>query len=533
MKRGGFVFLSAACVLFAGCGGNLPPAGDPHGRRSDPGGAPAPMEEVLFVEREPSVPDLSSRGAPVSVQADGADVRDLLAAITAKAGLELILDPDVSGRVTLTVDDVPVEEALDAILSQAGFHYRLRDGLLRVFGDGLQTRIFTVDYIMGVRTGTTRLSASSGGMQRGSDASSGSSESSSGESRVSIDSEIASDLWAELVRGLQLIVLGREQDGASFSSDSPADPASKNRLVINAHTGTVLVTAPFAVLNQVADFLERTVGAAHRQVMIEARVVEVALSDESHRGIDWSRIPGTGSVTSVYGKDEVGVAQHLSPENEAFQIAFSKGEFDVLLDALAVQGEIRVVSSPRIATLNNQKAIIKVAREASFFSQRIDYEVRPDGTSVPIFTVEPERVTIGLILDVTPQVGANGDIMMTIHPSITELVGEDVFPPGASGRDVLANSPVLDIREVDTVVRVRSGNLLLIGGLLKERDRETLQMVPVLGKIPVLGHLFRRTDRIKERVELLIALRPRIVVGEEASEETLLEIERLEGAWAR
>lgn len=469
----------------------------------------------------------------VSVSANGADLRMVLVAIAEQIGLNLVLDDGVQGEATLSVENVTAREALDALILSGGFDYAIRDGVLRVYDHDIQTRMFTLDYITDVQIGATRLSASSGSGTSSSDGTS--SDDGGGTSRVTIDSESSTDFWRDIVSGLEAIVfdgsVGRAevatQGTNAMGGDAPV--ATAERLVVHPLSGTLVVTASFAKLNRVAEFLERVEGSVHRQVMIEARIVEVALRDEFRAGIDWSQIPTNGGVESVFGQDEFAAQQSLDPENRVFNLAFSEGDFNFLLDALAVQGDIRVISSPRVVALNNQKAIIKVAREESFFSQRIDYEEQPSGALVPILTVEPQRVTIGLVLDVVPQISGDGDIMMNVHPSITELVGEDVFPPGADGADILANAPVLDIREVSTVVRVGHAQLLIIGGLMKDRLVEDIKSVPFLGSIPVLGHLFRRTDRVTERIELVVILKPQIVVGQEADAYARRETRRLRG----
>lgn len=458
----------------------------------------------------------------VSITAQDADLRGVLRALAEQARLDLIIDPDVNGTVTLAVENVPLRPALEAVLAPGEFSFELEDDVLRVTGKSLQTRIFTLDYMTSVRTGLTRLSASSGGSggeeqttQSGGDGRSG------GQSQFSVDSQMSSDPWAEIIRSLELIVFG---DIGGGSADRP------ERLVIHPASGVVLVRATLPTLNRVATFLEGIAGAVHRQVMIDVQIIEVTLDEGLEMGIDWSQIPGGGDVvTSVFGKDKVAAAQNLSPHNKVFEIAGSSDDFDALLDALETQGSLKVVSAPTVATLNNQKAIVKVAREQSFFNQRIDYQTLPDGAAEPIFSVEPQRITIGLILDVTPQIAANADVMMHVHPSLTELIGEDVFPPGASGPDIQANAPILDIREVDTVVEIRNGNMLVIGGLVKDKVDRKEKRVPLLGRIPILGYLFKQVIYEKRQVELVIVLRPTVVVGEEADAAAMQEMERLKG----
>ena len=532
MKSVYAIMFMAGVAIHLGCGSSIPPPPVVEEIVAD-----VPYEEKvlqsILISEPGDASDISIlEEFPVSVSADGVDIRHVLFAVAEQAGLNLVLDPDVQGVVSLNVREAPVRDVLETIIAQGGYNYRLRDGLLRVYGRGLQTRIFTVDYVTGIRTGQSRLSASSGGTTE----SSGSSESSGGgvgESGVSVEGVTSSNPWRDIITALEEIVFGG-RSGAAMTAEpeglykSPAGAPGNERLVVNPLSGVILVTASFTKLNRVADLLERIEGSAHRQVMIEARIMEVSLNEEFHQGIDWSQIQGTSNdVTSVFGNDDVAAAQNLSPRNAIFEIAYSSGDFNMIVDALGIQGDVQMVSSPRLATMNNQKAIIKVAREASFFSQRTDYMIQPDGTSMPITTVEPERVTIGLILDVIPQISADGSIMMHIHPSLTELIGEDIFPPGATGSDILANAPILDIREVDAVVRVENEKMLIIGGLTKDRVTEKVTMVPYLGRIPILGRLFQKIDKVKERVELVIAIRPKIVIGEEANQFAEAELKRI------
>lgn len=461
----------------------------------------------------------------ISIAARAADIRSVLLTVAEQVGLGIVIDPDVTGAVTLAVEEIALRDALDAIISPAGYHYHLGERLLRVYGREVQTRLFTLNYITGIRSGITQLSASSGSSGGGSSRTSavtGSQGGSNAQSSSQVSSEISSDPWAEIIRGLELIVYSGGQGADAAYVEGP------ERLVVHPPSGVILVTASFAKLNRVADFLERVEGSTHRQVIIEARIVEVSLLKEFSMGIDWSRIPGAGDITSVYGQGEIGVAQRLSPANEVFQIAASYNDFNMLLDAMEEQGKLRMISAPRVATLNNQKAIIKVAREESFFSVRVEYEYQPDGTRMPIRSVDPERITIGLILDVTPQISPDGHIMMHVHPSLTEMIGEDIFPPEATGLEIQANAPILEIREVDAVVEVKNGSLLIIGGLTKEREVKRVRQVPLLGSIPILGYFFKRTDRTTEQVELIILIKPTIVIGEDADRFALSELDRFE-----
>ncbi len=469
----------------------------------------------------------------VTISAENADLAGVVVAIAKQAGLDVVVDQDVRGSVTAVVTGRGLSEALQHLLDGHGYAFEIEGGLLRVYGHALETRVFRLDYVTGIRSGSSVLSASSGRTEEGSAEGGPASGFQGGESSVSVSSTMAADVWGEVVRGLQGILFDAvvEEGGSEAEqSDSQATAYSGSdgsRLVVNPISGVIIVTSTHQKLQQAAEFLEAIKEALCREVLIEAKVLEVALSEECHHGIDWSRIPGAGDILDISGKDDVAVTQRLSPQNGLFQVAVSYGDFDAVIDALSRQGRVEVLSSPRVVTLNNQKAIIKVAREQSFFSQRIDYESNPNGSSEPILSVEPQRVTIGLVLDVTPQVSPEGEVTLSIHPAITELAGEDVFPPGATSTEIIANAPVLDIREIDAVVRVKDGHMLIIGGLIKKNRTVKETGVPLLCKIPILGYLFKQRHEVEERVELVIMVRPSLLEPAAADREAREVLNRM------
>ena len=221
------------------------------------------------------------------------------------------------------------------------------------------------------------------------------------------------------------------------------------------------------------------------------------------------------------------LAQSLSPGTEIFQIGVSNRDFTALLDAMAQQGQINVLSSPKISTLNNQKAVIKVGRDEVFFEP--EYNIERDeltGTTRSVLTgVTPQTVTVGVVLDVTPQIDADGTITMHIHPSVTNLVKVANF--SVKG-EVYATAPVIDVRETDTVVRARDGQAIIIAGMMQDKKKETVTKVPFLGDIPWLGPLFRRTEREKQKTELVIVLTPTVLVGKSIADISRDELKRLE-----
>ena len=436
------------------------------------------------------------------------EIGQLFLALSRQIPYDIVVDSNVSGKVTVDLRDVTLKEALDTLTSLLGLEYKIRGKIIRVSRPKMLTRVFTVNYITTTRKGTSTLRAVTGvsnyegGVGRG-----GAREEGRGGSSVEAGPDTA-DLWKEIDEGLKTMI------------------SEKGNLVINKLSNLILVTDFPANLKRIAAFLERIEGSVHRQVMIRAKVVEVTLSKQYKMGLDWSAISEIGSLQGTLSGG-MSLAQSLSPGTEIFQIGVSNRDFTALLDAMAQQGQINVLSSPKISTLNNQKAVIKVGRDEVFFEP--EYNIERDeltGTTKSVLTgVTPQTVTVGVVLDVTPQIDADGAITMHIHPSVTNLVKVEKF--SVKG-EVYATAPVIDIRETDTVVRARDGQAIIIAGMMQDKKKETVTKVPVLGGIPGIGALFRRTDRENQKTELVIVLTPTVLVGKSIADISRDELKRLE-----
>ncbi len=461
-----------------------------------------PLEEYLLPRMAGKESLKGVGGEKFSIAVQETKLKDVLMVLARDSRYNVIVDPAIEDTVTIDLKEVTMGEALQAILSPLHLEYTIRKNTIEVIRPRMATRIFALNYITATRTGETGLTVSSGGR--------GGEEASAGDyGTVKSTSKVA--LWEEIRQGLNTILSGSSEEG---------NDGQGQRMVINEHSGTILITALPEKLMEIADFLESVEGSIQRQVMIQAKIVEVTLSDSFKAGIDWAGVPNlrgsfVGDLTSGLAATQplpASVVQNLSPDAGFFQIGATKGDISLLLDMIATQGEIHVLSNPRISTLNNQKAIIKAGREDTFFT--LQKEVNSEGGVLQEnFTVDREDYTIGVVLDVTPQISRSGEIIMNIHPSITEFIEEKTFPPGAVGADILANAPVLDVREVDTMVRVQDGETIVIAGLMREKTDKSVTSVPVLGDIPLLGKLFQRVVETKENTELVILLQPAVTVG--------------------
>jgi MSHA type pilus biogenesis protein MshL len=505
------------------------------------------LEELVIPQREEAkkVPEKL-----YSFFARDANVQDVLLAFSRESELNIIIDPELSGKVTIDLKRVTLREALDAILSPLGRIYSIDGKFIKISRAQMETRFFTLNYIATKRTGKREIYASTGGgLQTGALAgqqvTTGPGARTGYSDLVSVDEM---DLWKEIQKGLEAIIFGSieekeagpEKEKATWSK---VDGKGK-KLIINKSTGVIMVTDYPVNVNKVASYLENMEGSSQRQVSIQAKIVEVILSDEYREGINWKVIQGLPrSINLAWGLTNKagttgfpgGTTGYLSTGGESgvsttgattvqtpgtFKIkpyggvlAVGAGGTEIVLSdimaAISEQGDVKVLSSPTISTLNNQKAIIRVGNQDVFF---ITGAVATQTTVTQI--IQPMTIDVGIILDVTPQIAEDGTIIMNIHPSITEKTGEKLTPDGKT------TFPLLSVRETDTTVKVRDGQTIIIAGLMQEKKEESYIGVPVLQSIPLLGGLFRHKTEKKRNSELVIMITPTLQVGKKLEDLT-------------
>jgi MSHA biogenesis protein MshL len=470
-----------------------------------------------------------------------ASVQDVLLAFSRESESNIVIDPELSGKVTIDLKRVTLAEALDAILSQLGWTYRIEGKLIKIQRPQMETRFFTLNYIATKRSGKREIYASTGGGAQTS-LILGQQTVSTGSARagysdlVSVDEM---DLWKEIKEGIETIIFGAADEKEKVAPSEPGkgtytrvDERGK-KLIINKSTGVIFATDYPVNLNRVASFIESVEGSSQRQVSIQAKILEVILSDEYREGINWKVIEGlprsinlqwgltdkagtkgfTGISTSIpdTGTIDTPGLFKIKPFGGIFAIGSPGTEVALsdILQAISQQGDLKVLSSPTISTLNNQKAIIRVANQDVFF---ITGAIATQNTVTQ--TVQPMTIDIGIILDVTPQIAEDGTIIMNIHPSITERTGEKVAPDGRT------TFPLLSVRETDTTIRVRDNQTIIIAGLMQEKTDETFIDVPVLGSVPLLGGLFRYKTKTKRNSELVIMITPTLQIGKRVEDLT-------------
>ena len=484
-----------------------------------------------------------------SVYARDSNIKDVLLAFSKESELNIVIDPELNGKVTIDLKRVTLKEALDVILTPMGWTYRIDGKFIKISRPQIETRLFTLNYIATKRTGKREVytSISSGGGLQTSALPGQQTAISAGGTRTGYTDLISVDevdLWKEIQKGLESLIFGSVEEKEVPSEKEKTtwtrvDEKGK-RLIINKSTGTIMVTDYPVHLNKVASYLETVEASSQRQVSIQAKIMEVILSNDHQEGINWKVIEGLprsinvawgltdkakttgfpGTSSGFLGGTGTGATTTTINTPGIFKIAPYGGIFELgaagtevaladIMQAIALQGDVKVLSSPTISTLNNQKAIIRVGNQSVFF---ITGAVATQ-TTVTQF-VQPMTIDIGIILDVTPQIAEDGTIIMNIHPSITDQTGSVTAPDGKS------TFPLLSVRETDTTVRVRDGQTIIIAGLMQEKTLENYTGFPVLDSLPLLGGLFRYKTGTKTNSELVIMITPTIQVGKKVEDFT-------------
>ena len=448
----------------------------------------------------------------------------------------MVIHPEVTGTITLNLKNVTIPEVLEAVRDVYGFEFVKTPYGFQVLPGHMQARIYQINYLNVTRTGSSQTLVSSGSLTE-SDTNSNSksggdnlartgSTGSSSHSVLGTEIETRTpntSFWDELHTSIQAIV-GTGQ-GRS--------------VVVNPQSGVVVVRALPNELREVESFLTATQLIVQRQVILEAKILEVELSKGFQTGINWStllrsgkdtitasQIGGGSVLVNENGTSDISGAQtNLDPANPAplqsaltsafggvFTLALNLGDFNAFIELLKTQGNVQVLSSPRVATMNNQKAVIKVGTDEFFVTDVSTTTVTGTSTTVtPSVTLTP--FFSGIALDVTPQISEEGEVTLHVHPSISNVTDQEktVIIGNTKQQLPLALSK---IRESDSVIRAKSGQVVVIGGLMQDMSDDRSASTVGLGDIPLLGNLFKHKKNRGLKSELVILLRPIVVNGD-------------------
>ncbi len=495
---------------------------------------------------EPQLEDCTGRGSAsqpgaqplFGVDVDGAPASVFLEGLVEGTPYNVLVRPDVAGRITMSLKNVTLQQALDAVREMYGFDYRRTGAGYLILPAALQTRIFHISYLDLRRYGVSNTRISSGQVTQG-DYNSEYGNTASPTTQTSSTATVGSPSDKTTIDTSGTSVVTR--DDSDFWGNLEANlhamvgNGSGRRVIIDPQSGIIVVRALPEQLQEVSDYLQSTEATVTRQVLLEAKIVEVDLDHAYQAGIDWTKVLQLGGSHYFIGQSSpqngFGTAAALTPSNTpvtvgpgnpisslttnalggAFTLAADFTDFNAFIQLLSTEGNTRVLSSPRVSTLDNQKAIIKAGTDQFYVTGIESNTVTGTATSqsnnvilTPFFS--------GVALDVTPQVSADGDVLLHIHPIVSVVTNQTVTLQVQGTADVLPLAQS-SVRESDSIVRAHSGQVIVIGGLMQETVNKQQYKTPLLGDIPGVGRLFRSEQDTKSKVELVILLRALVVNG--------------------
>lgn len=496
------------------------------------------LDELPASVQDDLMPELGNDGFDNSdktlkrfrIQANQVEARAFFASLVKGTEFSVAVHPNVAGRITLNVSDVTLDDILSVVQDMYGYDVVKTGKVIQVYPAGLRTVTIPVDYIQFQRsgrsltsivTGSITSNESSGGANRNSESSSKRSEdgsNSSSSSQVStssnggtrIETLTESNFWPLLQQAVSRLI--GSGDGQS--------------VVVTPQASVITVRAYPDEIREVRQFLGVSQQRMQRQVILETKILEVTLSDGYQQGINWSKMftssggtqyqIGSGAITkddngNILTQTLPGLSSIGSLLGGQSNMVVSGGSFEAVLSFMSTQGDLNVLSSPRVTAANNQKAVIKVGSDEYYVTAMSSVagsgdsaNVAPEVTLTPFFS--------GISLDVTPQIDDDGNVFLHVHPAVIE-VETDVknLKLGGNFSDVSLPLAKSSIRESDSVIRARDGDVVVIGGLMKSNTIDRVSKVPFLGDIPALGHLFRNTNKLTQKTELVILLKPTVV----------------------
>lgn len=513
---------------------------------------------------DPNLYRKNDSGRTYSLSLKDADIKDVLMLLSKESGVPIVQARGLRGSVRIEAQNLKLGEMLYSILKPLNYTASVENNVIIVGRPQLATRIFRVNYIKDKRSSSSNTNVSgfsangnSGSVTVSTEGKSdfwGAIESSlemlvfgtssmgkrDGGSYIRGDAEKKERTNDKLVASAK--TSGEINTDSNFNngnifrkssgelstkisiqrnSDDETDPLLPNtqlnenqlkQLVVNETAGIILVTDFTENLDKIASFLAEVEEGSKRQVLIQAHIMEISLKDSFSLGINWKSVIDKASNISL--------AQTLIPtsgiitsaiSSNAFKFSASGSDFSAVVEAMKEQGNVNMLSSPKISAINNQKAVIKLTtKEVSWVSTKTTQNNAIGGQDT--FTTFPQVDEVGIFLDVTPQIGQNGSIIMQIHPSVSEIKEVSTSP------DKSSTKPIVSVREIDTMVDAKAGETIVIAGLISDRLTETKNSVPLLGDIPYLGMLFSYSKQERTKSELVIMMTPYILTTKNIDE---------------
>lgn len=512
-----------------------------------------PIPDLAPILAAPPVPKLGATKLVSITVTDDVPLKDVLLELARLADVDIEVDAGISGGISFRAKDRPFNEVIERIASIADLRYKMNNGVLRVERDSPYVENYPIDFVnidrtsqSSVNISTNVLSSSvSGGSGSSSSTSSTSSSANSGGgggglntgSQSSISAKSDSDFWTKFEDGIKQILSYKAASLLSTPRTGPAEPTARpaapagavkasdgSFYILNRQGGNLTVSASERQHALIREFIKRMQASTSAQVLIEAKIVEVTLSQQFESGIDWNRLGGSKiSYTSTFGgvTDLANIATFNITKNDLTGLGI---DLDLAVRLAENFGTTRTLSSPRLHAINNQQAVLTFAENQVYFQVTVDRETTTSTVQNTTLTVNSEikTVPIGIILMIQPTINLeSNEVTLNVRPTLSRVTGFVSDPAvaylvsqaAATGADLSVDSrvPVVEVRELDSILKLKSGQVMVIGGLMENKGINSDSGVPYASDIPVFGNLFKGVARDNQVKELVIFIRATIM----------------------
>ncbi|KQQ40319.1 type II and III secretion system protein [Duganella sp. Leaf126] len=575
MKKLACSLIPAACSLLLGACATraLPPSAN---HVSEPPRAAGAIPEPVRQSAMLPPPKPAAKVETFSVTVHKVPVQSLLFALARDAGLNVDVHPDITGNVTLNALDQTLPQLLSRIQRQVDMRYEINGSTLTVLPDTPEWRNYKVDYVNIARSTTssvniaTQISTTGGGSSAanpvaaatatGQGAGAGSSgggnnaaNNPSNNSTTVVNNRSDNNFWYSLEKNIRDLLrpttindklidplapaaanpaqtnqTAGAQGANSQNAPSPFDGGAfggnrntTNSVIVNAEGGLIAVRATSRQHEKIREFLDIVLGAAKRQVLIEATVLEVKLSNNYQQGINWNTLSGGNVGFTMQPIGQSGLPSGVNPRSSpgsfllTYNAAGKLGNLSAAIQLLESFGKVKVLSSPKISVMNNQTALLKVVDNNVFFTLKVTPAVlgtNGNPISQAVYESKLETVPVGFVMSVTPQIADNDEVTINVRPTITRIVGYVNDPnPALADAKVVSQVPVIQARELESLMKVPSGQIAVMGGLMQDSVDNRKDGVPVLSSMPVIGDLFSYRNETSTKTELVIFMRPIVI----------------------
>jgi MSHA biogenesis protein MshL len=543
--------------------------------------AAAPIPKLVRSAPQLPVPKATTKAQTYSVVVNEVPVKEILFALARESKINVDIHPSIQGRATLNAVDQTLPAILERLAKQVDLTYKMDGNTLYIAPDSPVLRIYKVDYVNMNRDTKGFIGAAAEISSTGQSASTGaggatattntSGNGANNSSRTSVDSSSKNHLWESLITNIKELLAETDKEvivsrfgeaGSSVRSNGKSNKsngaeannadeqeaklikeerdAAKTEyktlqaanVIANPETGVISVRATNKQHEKVQEFIDRVMGSARRQVLIEATIVEVRLNDTFQAGIDWSRLNNPGNSGFVFGQTLGSNGVNFNTTTGAFGVGENNalgltptaglvagylnpvsriGNIAASITLLKQFGDTKVLSSPKLMVLNNQTAVLKVVDNLVYFTvQAQQSQGAIGGNTLSTITTTPNTVPVGVVMSVTPQINDTGKVNVNVRPTISRVLSF-VRDPNPQLLNIPSNIPQIQVREMESILQIDSGNTAVLGGLMQDEIQRNTDAVPGLSDVPGVGNVFKGKNDATQKTELVIFLRPTVV----------------------